>query len=108
MQPEGLAPHAIPPGSLALIPFGNQDVGIPGLFIATAAAGQKILIIHNKTLPNLEAQLEAQMQITLFMLPIDNTRKTLIPELNAEISQTRSFISATPQTLTYGKRAAHQ
>jgi hypothetical protein len=104
MQPQGFAARAIPPGSLAIIPFGNDGVGIPGPFITAAGPNQQILILQSAALPNLEAQ----MQITLALLPIDNQSKSLIPSLKSEFSATRPLLGATPYTLTYGERAPHQ
>jgi hypothetical protein len=104
MQPQGIAARAIPPGSLAIIPFGNDGVGIPGPFIAAATPNQRILIIHSLTLPNLDAE----QKITLALLPIDNQSKALIPTLKPELSATRPLLSATPYTLTYGQSRPHQ
>jgi hypothetical protein len=104
MQPQGLAARASPPGSLAIIPSGNDGVGIPGPFIAAATPNQQILIISSPTLPNLEPA----PSITLAWLPIDNQSKPLLPQLKSELAATRPLLSATPYSLTYGERAAHQ
>jgi hypothetical protein len=104
MQPQGLAAHAIPPGSLAIIPIGNDGVGIPGPFIAAAAPNQQILIISTPKLPTLEQA----PSITLAWLPIDNQSKLLLPPLKSEISATRPLLSATPYSLTYGQSRPHQ
>jgi hypothetical protein len=104
MQPQGLAARAIPPGSLAIIPIGNDGVGIPGPFIAAAAPNQQILIISTPKLPTLEQA----PSITLAWLPIDNQSKLLLPPLKSEISATRPLLSATPYSLTYGQSRPHQ
>jgi hypothetical protein len=51
MQPQGLAVRAMPPGVVALVPFGNDGVGIPGPFIAAAADGQRVFLIRPGTVP---------------------------------------------------------
>jgi Dolichyl-phosphate-mannose-protein mannosyltransferase len=57
MQPQALAARmaARQPGALALVPFGNDGVGVPGPFIAAAPDRQRIEILHGP-LPGLGAE----------------------------------------------------
>ncbi len=50
MQPQAFAARmaARHPGALALVPFGNDGVGVPGPFIAAAANGQRIELLRNR------------------------------------------------------------
>jgi hypothetical protein len=56
MQPQAFAARlaARHPGALALVPFGNDGVGVPGPFIAAAPDGQRIELLRGP-LPDLGA-----------------------------------------------------
>ena len=56
MQPQAIAARmaAKYPGALALVPLGNDGVGVPGPFIAAAADSQRIEILRDQ-LPDLGA-----------------------------------------------------
>jgi hypothetical protein len=60
MQPQGIAarqlPRFITPSSLILLPFGNDGVGIPGPFIASAPADLRLELIKPGPLPDLTAE----------------------------------------------------
>jgi hypothetical protein len=49
MQPQAFAARmaARYPGALALVPFGNDGVGVPGPFISAASDGQRIELLRN-------------------------------------------------------------
>jgi hypothetical protein len=56
MQPQALAARQIarlaPPGALVLLPFGNDGVGIPGPFLASAPPNMQILLLRPGNIPN--------------------------------------------------------
>ncbi len=53
MQPQAAAARAAAayPGRLVLVPFGNDGVGIPGPFIASAPDNMRILLLRPATVP---------------------------------------------------------
>ena len=57
MQPQALAARQIarlaPPGTLVLLPYGNDGVGTPGPFIAAAPASMQILLLPPGNIPSL-------------------------------------------------------
>jgi hypothetical protein len=69
MQPQAHAARlaARYPGALILLPFGNDGVGIPGPFIATAPGTMRILLLHG-TIP---------LSGIFVSLPIDGASRAL-------------------------------
>jgi hypothetical protein len=104
MQPQGLAARAIPVNAVAIIPIGNDGVGIPGPFIAAAASSQKIQIIPGTTLP----PLAANQRYSLAALAIDNESNAALPTIISELSSACRQISATRLVLTYAECRPHQ
>lgn len=74
MQPQARAARAaaIYPGALVLLPFGNDGVGIPGPFIASAPDNMRILLVHPGNIPNTQA-----VTVTL---PIDDASRAVAAE----------------------------
>jgi hypothetical protein len=57
MQPQARAARlaAAYPGALVLLPFGNDGVGIPGPFIASAPDNMRILLLRPGAVPKAQA-----------------------------------------------------
>jgi hypothetical protein len=74
MQPQAAAARAAAafPGALVLLPFGNDGVGIPGPFIASAPDNMRILLLHPGDLP--------QLQAVVVTLAIDNASRIAVSE----------------------------
>jgi hypothetical protein len=62
------------PASLILLPFGNDGVGIPGPFIAAAAANARLQLIKPDRLPSLGAE----QHVILVMIAADSASKQAI------------------------------
>jgi hypothetical protein len=71
MQPQAACARAAAarPGTLIMLPFGNDGVGIPGPFIAAAPDGMRILLLHPGPVPHLAGW--------LVPLAIDNASRAL-------------------------------
>ena len=74
MQPQAEAAReaAAYPGALVLLPFGNDGVGIPGPFIASAPNDMRILLLHPGHIPTQRA-----VAVTL---RVDNASRALAAE----------------------------
>jgi hypothetical protein len=75
LQPQAIAARQagkfITPSPLILLPFGNDGVGIPGPFIAAAAANARLQLIKPDRLPNLAAE----RHVILVTIAIDAASK---------------------------------
>jgi hypothetical protein len=75
MQPQAAAARAAAahPGALVLLPAGNDGVGIPGPFIATAPDAMRILLLHPGAAP--------QVQALVVTLAIDHSSRALAAQM---------------------------
>jgi hypothetical protein len=75
LQPQAIAAREAakfaPPAFLILLPFGNDGVGIPGPFIASAAHNARLELIKPGSLPNLAAE----QHVILVTIAIDAASK---------------------------------
>jgi 4-amino-4-deoxy-L-arabinose transferase-like glycosyltransferase len=72
-------------GTLVLVPFGNDGVGIPGPFIATAPSGLMVQIVRAPT-PALPADSARFHRIVIANIQVDAASRALIPQLVALFS----------------------
>lgn len=74
MQPQARAARlaAAYPGALVELPYGNDGVGIPGPFIATAPDNMRIQLLHPGAVP--------QTQAVVVTIPIDNESRAVALE----------------------------
>jgi hypothetical protein len=95
MQPQGIAARQLrgfaTPSSLVLLPFGNDGVGIPGPFIASAPAYLRLELIKPGPLPDLTAE----HHVILVTIHIDAASKletaTTLAKFNVEPCWHRKF-----------------
>jgi hypothetical protein len=83
MQPQALAARAAAaaPGALVLLPFGNDGVGIPGPFIATAPNAMTLLLLH----PGAPAEIAAATTIALAAIEIDAASRAATQDTLAQL-----------------------
>ncbi len=97
MQPQALAAHEIaelaPPGALVLLPYGNDGVGIPGPFLATAPQNLQILLLRPGDIPNLAQH----KTIYLAMVNADNSSRAATAQALAYFRMQKCF-KETPAT----------
>ncbi len=110
MQPQALAAKQIsylaPPGTLVLLPYGNDGVGIPGPFIAAAPQTMRILLLHPGNMPNLARE----KSLTLATLNADSESRATPAQAIAYLQAQKCFTEtpATKLALSVLNRSADQ
>ncbi|HQU11383.1 MAG TPA: hypothetical protein PLV07_07345, partial [Acidiphilium sp.] len=85
MQPAGRTARAaarLPAGTLVVLPFGNDGVGVPGPFVAAAPAAMRILVARTAGPAVLAASLPYP-RIAIARIEADGASRALVPRLDA-------------------------
>jgi hypothetical protein len=87
------------PDTVTLLPFGNDGVGIPGPFLASAPDTLTILLIH----PNAPPDLTAQTRLILATLTPDAESRVAVTQTLAELAASACWRAetTTPLVRTY-------
>ena len=110
MQPQALAARQIsylaPPGTLVLLPYGNDGVGIPGPFIAAAPHTMRILLLHPGNMP----KLTREKSLALALLNADSDGSTSTAQAAAYLQAQKCFTEtpATKLALSFLNRCTDQ
>ncbi|HVE21010.1 MAG TPA: glycosyltransferase family 39 protein [Acidocella sp.] len=107
MQPQAFAARlaAQQPGALALVPFGNDGVGVPGPFIAAAPGRQRIEILHGPP-----PELGAEKKIVLVTPDADAASRAIASAALAMLRKNPCFVeqAATRAAALFADRCADQ
>ncbi len=107
MQPQAFAARmaAQNPGALALVPFGNDGVGVPGPFIAAVPDSQRIEIFRNR-LPDIGGT----TRIVLATPGADAASRTSAAMALADLSKNRCLkeTAATRAAVLFADRCADE
>ncbi len=108
MQPQALAARmaAQTPGALALVPFGNDGVGVPGPFIAAAPDRQRIELLRGAP-PAIGAK---EQKIILATPDADAASRASAAMALAKLRENPCFVeqAATRAALLFANRCADQ
>ena len=79
---EGSAAARLPAGTLVIVPFGNDGVGVPGPFVAAAPAQMHILVARAAGAAVLAAA-RPYPRIAVARIEADGASRALVPRLAA-------------------------
>lgn len=90
MQPQARAAHdAAPFAGLALVPRGNDGVGVAVAFVAGADPAQRVLVVPRGMAPEaIRALIADEPRVTVAWLGLDDDSRATLPALRAALSGT--------------------
>ncbi len=96
MQPQGIAARqaAALPGTLILLPFGNDGVGVPGPFISKLPDSARVELLHPGQMPDLAHV----PNIVLVNIPADGASRAARAQAQAYLQNQKCFTVAPATT----------